>query len=212
MTDILIVAKKEFTLFFRRKDYVRWYITLICVTLLAPFAGGINESSERMMYFILFLVYMTPNNLSIDTIGGEKTRKTLETFLCTHMEVYKVLLGKFLFVQALGTFALAVSLSLNSVLLQALGRVRADSLPYVFLLGFLGVAAIALVSSVLAYMLNNLKTCGYIITLLNLGLIRLVALSLRDYAFLQSFAICLFVLDICFALLIFKRAKKYRLL
>ena len=194
MKYVFLILCKEIKYFFLRKAMVKWYVSIclmnVIFVLLPKFMPIEMNEIGWSLVMMTFSVLLIPNTLTLDLIGGEKYHKTLETIISTPISVRGMLYGKTIFILGLGSAALAIISCIDFFFLKAVYKItvfdsgisRSDLLLlYAAIVN--AVLLIAIVGEVLALIISNLKGCGYILTIVNLAILKYVFNSISDIKF-----------------------------
>jgi ABC-type transport system involved in multi-copper enzyme maturation permease subunit len=159
----------------------KWYFVLIALNACIPFMPQIERFSittnRPLMSLItmIFISFLVPNNLSIDTIGGEKHFKTAETLFSTPLTAKAIFMGKSCFILMLGCNAILWSTILNNGILKLAynktyfnAGISKDGVIIIYFTAVLAILIIAFVGFALSLVSNELKVNGYVITVLNI--------------------------------------------
>jgi ABC-type Na+ efflux pump permease subunit len=215
--QIKFIIRKEIKNFWVRIAMKKWYLMMIGMNLLfvyMPYIQGIEITKNRAMFSLLmmtFTVFLVPNTLSLDLIGGEKYHKTLETIISTPISVKSLLLGKSIFILLLAAISLAGITVLDNIALTASYHTNfLDAgfdmyqlvLLYITILS--AVVFITLFGSMMSLAFRNLKLNGYIVSVVNVIVMYFMFSGFQDKSsrdllintcafLLVSFAVVLFV-------------------
>ncbi len=187
MREVYLIYKKEMKYFMVRKAMVKWYIMICAMNILftivpgwdmIPFTRNKPLFSYTMMLFSVFLV---PNTLSLDVIGGEKYHKTLETIIASPINIKKLLFGKSLFILTLACVSIIIITVIDNVLLGILYNssfrdmgLETYELLFMYLITIIAILIIALLGSVFSLIIENLKLSGYLLTCVDVLILFLV--------------------------------------
>lgn len=193
MHEVILVLKKETKNFLKRKAMLRWYFWLIIMNsfmLLLPKYEFIPISKNKPLMciaFMLFTVLLVPNNLTLDLVGGEKYHKTLETLISTPISIRNTFLGKVLFIQILGIGALILITVIDNGLLYIFfsksfldAGVSIRWLISMYILVLACIILLSIIGSYVAFNITNLKTGGYIVSLIDILFVYLLVSNLRE--------------------------------
>ena len=190
--------------------------------LLLPKYDFIEISKNKALMciaFMMFTVLLVPNNLTLDLVGGEKYHKTLETLISSPIDIRSAFLGKILFIQLLSFVALVSITVIDNCLLIAFFQSSFISAGvsmkwiismYIFIMA--GILLLALIGSYVAFNITNLKTGGYIVSLLDIFLVYFLVNNIRDkndqYAITTALLayICVFIIAIA-SVCLMKKSK-----
>lgn len=224
MKDIYLVIKKEIKNFLIREAMVKWYIMICCINILFTIVPGwdfIPFTRNRPLFaftMMLFSVFLVPNTLSLDTIGGEKYHKTLESIISTPISIKSLLYGKALFILLLGIISLMVITALDNIILELIYDtnflsmgMNIHELLLMYVIVLIAILIIGLLGAILTLVIKNLKLCGYLLTFINLGIIVMVFKDFKDmkyYMLLRDFLILFIILLIMFTVVTLKISKQ----
>ena len=218
MKYAFLILYKEIKYFFLRKAMIKWYISIILMNVIFVILPKFMpiEINEIGWSFIMmtFSVLLVPNTLTLDLIGGEKYHKTLETIISTPISVRGMLYGKTIFILGLGSAALAIISCIDFFSLKAIYKISifdsgisSSDLLLFYAVIINAILVIAIVGEVLALIISNLKGCGYILTIVNLLILKYVFNSISDIKFDSMKAKCVLLIIINAILLTVVTAK-----
>ncbi|MDK2968160.1 MULTISPECIES: hypothetical protein [Lacrimispora] len=192
MKEIYVVIKKEWSNFLVRRAMIRWYLWIIIINsfiIILPRYKMIPVTNNKALLclgFMAFSVFLIPNNLSLDLVGGEKYHRTMETFISTSVDIRKALFAKTLFIEILGLVSLVAITILDNVLLKLIFHITfldaGFSLRWIIAMYFVigaGILTLALLGSYVAFHVSDLKTGGYIIAIADAILVYLIMNNLK---------------------------------
>lgn len=207
-----IVLKKEMKNFQVRKSMVKWYFTLIFMNILflfLPRTESVPITLNRpflSMILMMFSCFLVPNNLSIDTIGGEKYHRTAETLFTTPLNIREIFAGKTIFILILGVLSLVLTTVLNNVLLMIIYRtsyldcgLSAIGIISAYCIAILSIALIAFIGSGTSLVSNNLKINGYLVAVVNFILVYTIYKVLLENSIGKIIFLILLLFLLCLA-------------
>lgn len=196
MRDIWIVIKKEFKNFSVRKAMVKWYITINLMNIFFVFMPELEMipiTKNRLVFaFIMmfFSAFLVPNTLSLDTIGGEKYHRTLETIISTPISVRALLYGKTIFILILGALSMFIITIIDNMILLLIFNQSFLNLEFqpkeiiiIYVIALNIIFIIALMGSILSLMFENLKLTGYILSIVNFAILYFVFHNFEDLTY-----------------------------
>lgn len=196
MRDIWIVIKKEFKNFSVRKAMVKWYITINLMNIFFVFMPELEIipiTKNRLVFaFIMmfFSAFLVPNTLSLDTIGGEKYHRTLETIISTPISVRTLLYGKTIFILILGALSMFIITIIDNMILLLIFNQSFLNLEFqpkeiiiIYVIALNIIFIIALMGSILSLMFENLKLTGYILSIVNFAILYFVFHNFEDLTY-----------------------------
>lgn len=196
MRDIWIIIKKEFKNFSVRKAMVKWYITINLMNIFFVFMPELEMipiTKNRLVFaFIMmfFSAFLVPNTLSLDTIGGEKYHRTLETIISTPISVRALLYGKTIFILILGALSMFIITIIDNMILLLIFNQSFLNLEFqpkeiiiIYVIALNIIFIIALMGSILSLMFENLKLTGYILSIVNFAILYFVFHNFEDLTY-----------------------------
>lgn len=223
MYEINIQLKKELHNFLARKAMVQWYLRIILMNgliILLPKYKIIPVTYNKPLLcigFMMFSVFLIPNNLSLDLVGGEKYHRTMETLLSTPADIRKIFIAKTLFIESLGLVSLlGISIIDNLLLKLFLNRTFLDAgfslrwLVSMYMIIAASIIVLGMLGSFVAFLVSDLKIGGYIIAAADFILVYLIVNNLKniDEKYIVSTSVILFCTIIFLALVAILRLKK----